>query len=78
VVDYLQNILLAIDHIKQYLEGYDESSFLSNSLVQDAVIRNLEVNGKGACSLQQAPLQVGRAGPLIRRGGSSSSIYGQL
>jgi uncharacterized protein with HEPN domain len=47
VVDHLQNILLAIAHINQYLEGHDESSFLSNNLVQDAVIRNLEVIGEG-------------------------------
>jgi uncharacterized protein with HEPN domain len=47
VVDQLQNILLAVSHINQYLEGHDKSSFLSNNLIQDAVIRNLEVIGEG-------------------------------
>ena len=53
VADHLQNILLAIDRIEQYLEGHDEASFLRSNLVQDAVIRNLEVIGEGLHKIEK-------------------------
>ncbi|MDI6780140.1 MAG: DUF86 domain-containing protein [Bacteroidota bacterium] len=43
---YLRHILDAISKIELYLEGIDESSFHKNSLVQDGVIRQLEIIGE--------------------------------
>jgi len=48
LVDYLQHIQEAIVRIQNYVEDIDESSFLNNELVQDAVIRNLEVIGEAS------------------------------
>jgi len=41
LVDYLAHILEAIERIHCYVEDMDEPAFLRDSLVQDAVIRNL-------------------------------------
>jgi len=46
--DYLNHILEAIERIEQYTEDMDEMSFLGRPLVQDAVIRNIEVIGEAA------------------------------
>ena len=48
LIDYLGHVLEAIDRIGRYTSGMDRSAFLSNALVQDAVIRNLEIIGE-AC-----------------------------
>lgn len=42
----ISDILTAIDRITEYVATADESRFLSTPLVQDAVIRNLEVIGE--------------------------------
>ena len=44
----LRHVLDAAKRIATYLQGVDELSFLTNTLLQDAVIRNLEVIGE-AC-----------------------------
>ena len=41
--DYLGHILEAIERIHSYVEDVDEVGFLSSKIIQDAVIRNLEV-----------------------------------
>nr|WP_329604393.1 DUF86 domain-containing protein [Undibacterium griseum] len=46
--DYLQHILEAIKRITDYTEGMDELMFLENLLVQDAVIRNIEIIGEAS------------------------------
>jgi uncharacterized protein with HEPN domain len=43
---YLQHILDAITKIETYLTGVDESTFHAQSLVQDGVIRQLEIIGE--------------------------------
>jgi uncharacterized protein with HEPN domain len=40
---YLIHIRECIDRIESYLQGMDKEAFLASSLVQDAVIRNLQV-----------------------------------
>jgi Uncharacterized conserved protein len=40
VADYLEHILEATRRIEDYCHGMDQTAFLSNRLVQDAVIRN--------------------------------------
>jgi hypothetical protein len=44
---YLDDILDAIDRIRDYVEGMDDDAFISDRKTQDAVIRNLEVIGEG-------------------------------
>jgi uncharacterized protein with HEPN domain len=46
--DYLAHILEAIERIDRYTEDMDEVTFLDNHLVQDAVIRNLEIVGEAS------------------------------
>ncbi|MCS0581845.1 DUF86 domain-containing protein [Massilia pinisoli] len=46
--DYLAHILEAIERIDRYTEDMDEVAFLGNSLVQDAVVRNLEIIGEAS------------------------------
>lgn len=48
LADYLSHILEAIDRIDRYTESLNEASFLQNEMVQDAVIRNLEIIGEAS------------------------------
>jgi uncharacterized protein with HEPN domain len=43
---YLQHILDAIAKIESYLSGVNEAAFSHQSMVQDAVIRQLEIIGE--------------------------------
>lgn len=53
VPDYLGHILQAMDRIARYTAGFDEAGFLSNELVQDAVLRNIEILGEAARSVER-------------------------
>jgi len=46
--DYLEHMLQSVDRIGKYTAGMDQASFVGNELVQDAVIRNLEVLGEAS------------------------------
>ena len=48
IPDYLGHILQAIERIDRYTVDANEASFLANELIQDAVIRNLEIIGEAA------------------------------
>ena len=48
LADYLAHILEAIERIERYTEDMDEVAFLENHLVQDAVIRSLEIVGEAS------------------------------
>jgi len=48
VHDYLGHILAAIERIERHTADVGELGFLSSELIQDAVIRNLEVVGEAA------------------------------
>lgn len=48
LADYLSHILEAIERIRGYVLGMDEAAFKASQLVQDAVIRNLEVIGEAS------------------------------
>lgn len=50
--DYLAHILEAIERINRYTEDMDEQAFLSNPMVQDAVIRNLEIIGEASHNIE--------------------------
>jgi uncharacterized protein with HEPN domain len=53
VADYLVHMLQAIERINSYTEHLDEAAFLNSELVQDAVIRNLEVLGEAGNNIQR-------------------------
>jgi len=43
---YLQHILDAIAKVESYLQDIDEATFVENSLIQDGVIRQVEIIGE--------------------------------
>jgi uncharacterized protein with HEPN domain len=48
LLDYLGHIKEAIERISHYTDDIDEVEFLTNRLVQDAVIRNFEIIGEAS------------------------------
>lgn len=48
VPDYLSHMLKAIQRIHSYTDDMIEATFLGNEMVQDAVIRNVEILGEAA------------------------------
>lgn len=50
VPDYLGHILAAMERIKRHTADVDEHGFLNSELIQDAVIRNIEIIGSGRIS----------------------------
>src|SRR6185369_4699200 len=50
---YLRHILDAIIKVDEYLLGSTEDSFYANSLLQDAVIRQLEIIGEATKRLSR-------------------------
>ncbi|MFO1292832.1 MAG: DUF86 domain-containing protein [Rubrivivax sp.] len=53
LASYLAHILEAIERIDRYAGDMDEAAFLDNPLVQDAVIRNLEVIGEASNNIEK-------------------------
>lgn len=52
LLDYLERILIAIQRIEGYVSDITETTFLNNSLIQDAVIRNIEIIGEASNLVQ--------------------------
>jgi uncharacterized protein with HEPN domain len=52
VPEYLRHILEAISRILEYTDGMNEGDFSSNLLVQDAVIRNIEILGEASRNIE--------------------------
>lgn len=52
VADYLDHILEAIERIGEYTEDIDELAFLANKMIQDAVLRNIEIIGEAAHNIE--------------------------
>lgn len=50
---YIRHILDAILRIKEYLKGIAEDEFYQNHLVQDGVIRQLEIMGEATKQISQ-------------------------
>jgi len=53
VADYLGHILQAIARIDRYIADVDEVGFLENELLQDAVLRNIEIVGEAANNIER-------------------------
>ena len=49
--DYLDHIQDAIAKVFRYTKGKNESDFLGDELIQDGVIRNLEIVGEAVSKL---------------------------
>ena len=43
---YLRHVLDAVDRIEEYLGNHDQANFLKTPLIQDGVIRQLEILGE--------------------------------
>lgn len=48
---YLHHISECIEKVFQYTKGFNQENFLSDSMVQDAVIRNFEIIGEATKQL---------------------------
>jgi uncharacterized protein with HEPN domain len=48
---YLNHIFAAMEQIDRYTRGMSESEFLSRAMVQDAVVRQIELIGEAACCI---------------------------
>lgn len=48
---YVQDILDCIDRIKRYVKGIDIHAFLNNDIIQDAVVRRIELIGEAVSRL---------------------------
>jgi uncharacterized protein with HEPN domain len=59
---YLQHILDAIAKVQSYLRGIDEVAFVTNSLVQDGVIRQIEIIGEAT---RRLPIELRQKYPQI-------------
>jgi uncharacterized protein with HEPN domain len=54
IQDYLEHIHEALERIERYTATMTEASFLKDELVQDAVIRNIEILGEAANNIKKA------------------------
>ncbi len=52
LAEYLGHILEAIERIHRYVEDMDEVAFLLSEMVQDAVIRNIEIIGEASRNIE--------------------------
>ena len=56
LADYLLHIREAIDRIQSYVDDVDEMRFPETPMIQDAVLRNLEIIGEAAnCTDKRYP-----------------------
>ena len=53
VPDYLAHIVKAIDRIHRYVDGMAEDAFLADEKTQDAVVRNFEILGEPAHTVEK-------------------------
>lgn len=53
IINYLDHILTAIRRINHYVDDVSEVSFLKSELIQDAVIRNIEIIGEASRNMDR-------------------------
>ena len=63
--DYLGHILEAIERIQHYVDDMDEVGFLNSKIIQDAVIRNLEVIGEASRNIERVHPEFAAAHPEL-------------
>ena len=59
------HIVEAIERIQRYTNDIDEAGFLNSQIVQDAVIRNLEVIGEASRNIERANPEFAAAHPEL-------------
>lgn len=65
LADYLSHIIDAIARVGRYTERLDEKDFLRDELIQDAVIRNLEIIGEASRNIEIRYPDFARAHPEL-------------
>ena len=65
LIDYLGHILEAIERIQSYVAAVDDVGFLSSKIIQDAVIRNLEVIGEASRNIERVHPEFAAAHPEL-------------
>lgn len=70
--DYLLHMLEAADRVLEYTSGVSEEQFLANQMLQDAVVRNIEIIGEAAKNLLEAGPEFAAKYPSI----PFAQIYG--
>jgi len=63
--DYLEHMLQACDRVIQYTAGMTKEVFLANALVQDAVLRNIEILGEATKNVLEYSPEFGTSHPEI-------------
>jgi uncharacterized protein with HEPN domain len=63
--DYLGHIAEAIGRIQRYTGSMDEAAFAANALVQDAVIRNLEIIGEASRNIERGFPEFAKSHPEL-------------
>ena len=71
-IDFVGHILQAADRILEYTKGMSRQGFYSDSLTQDAVIRNIEIIGEATNNLLEADPTITTRHPSI----PFTEIYG--
>jgi uncharacterized protein with HEPN domain len=64
-MDFLLHMLEAADCVLQYTSGMSREQFYANKLVQDAVIRNIEILGEAANNLLYSDPEIAVRFPSI-------------
>ena len=52
LADYLDHVLQAIDRVQRYAGAMGAEQFMRDEMVQDAVVRNLEVIGEASHNIE--------------------------
>lgn len=68
--DYLRHILEAVARVTRYSENMDKSVFEANELVQDAIIRNIEIVGEASYNIRKHHPEFVAAHPELPWGGA--------
>lgn len=50
---HLEHVMEAINRIERYTQDMDECAFVGNEMVQDAVIRNIEIVGEASNNIEK-------------------------
>lgn len=52
-ISYIEHILQAIDRINKYTQGISRTDFDENEMLQDAIIRNIEIIGEATKNVSE-------------------------
>lgn len=65
LVDFLDHMLEAIRRMRVYTQDLTAAEFSHNTLVQDGVIRNIEILGEAARNIERAYPEFARQHPEV-------------